>query len=97
MGEPGGQGADHRQTIRPLQVFLQLSAMLPVAQDKNATDKIAAAVLERRNREADRRLASPARHDITLSPRALLLWRLAFSDQFNQPRRPLEELSDRLL
>ena len=53
--------------------------MLQIPQDEDAAEKIAVAVLQRRDREADRHLVSPTGDEIAFAPRALLARRLGSS------------------
>src|SRR6266850_3604118 len=71
--------------------------MLQIPQDEDATKKITLAVLQGRDRKADRHLMSPTRHEIAFPPRAFLPWRLTLLDLLDEPMLPLEELDDGLL
>ena len=71
--------------------------MLQISEDEDGAEKIAVAVLQRRDREANRYLVSPARDQIPFAPRGLLPWRLTLVEQFDEPMFALEEVDHGLL
>src|SRR6516162_8425340 len=71
--------------------------MLQISEDEDTAKKIAVAVLQRRDREANRHLVPPAGDQIPFAPGGFLPWRLTLEEQFNEPMFALKQVDHGLL
>ena len=96
MSEAGGERAHQRQPVGSFQIFFQNLSVFIVAQQHDGAEKLSMTVLQRRSRDANRRLVSPAGDEVALTAGAFLTRRPGFLDQVEQPWLPFEYLFQRM-